>query len=155
MVSKGLECGLPNVKPPLPPISQTLFHIFFKLDRPQAGETAVALPSAVTGEGKANFDALVAQLGMDPTLRTRLIGRASPDGPKEYNLLLGSRRARLVAEALAAAGVSRTQIADSPDADLDSECQRLEAGVATCGEADATGTADREVRAHLFQTDTP
>ena len=161
MVSKGLECGLPDINPPKPPpkpLQPALpkaVEIFFKLDRPKDGETSAALTSAITAEGKANFDALVTSLKADPNLKVQLVGRASPEGTEAYNVELGARRARLVATALKGAGIPESQIADAPVADLRSECQPLEAGLVTCGKAGATGARDREVMARVFQGSAP
>jgi hypothetical protein len=151
-----LECGLPDINPPKPPTKPPqLFlpkaiDIFFKLDRPRASESAAALTSATTAEGKANFDILVKSLKADPGLKAQLVGRTSPEGTEAYNLDLGARRARLIAEALKAAGIPDSQIANPPAADLRSECQPLNPGLVTCGEAGATGEDDREVMARVF-----
>ena len=155
MVSKGLECGLPDIKPPKPippqPVVPKAIDIFFNLNRPQQGETADALISVTTAVGKDNFDALVKSLKADPGLKVQLVGRASPEGTKAFNLDLGARRARLIAEALIGASIAGSQIADTPVADLHSECQPLEPGLVTCGKAQATGERDREVMARVFQ----
>lgn len=144
----------PPPKPP-PPALPKAIDIFFKLDRPREGETAAALTSVTTAEGKANFDALVASLKADPNLKVQLVGQASPEGTEAYNVELGARRARLIAAALKGAGISESQIADPPVADLRAECQPLEAGLVTCGKAGATGARDREVMARVFQSGTP
>jgi Domain of unknown function (DUF4157) len=160
-VSNGLECVLPTVpiptKPPVtPPTPQpalpTVIDIFFKKDRPKTGETGSALTSATTADGKAHFDALVKSLKADPGLKTQLVGRASPEGDDDYNLELGARRAKMVAEALKSAGIPESQIADPPVADLRAECKPLTPGLVTCGEAGATGDGDREVMARVFQS---
>jgi outer membrane protein OmpA-like peptidoglycan-associated protein len=161
LVPEGFACVQPHkpapVPVPTPPKSVVPepFDILFKLDRPREGEDAAALSSATTSEGKANFDALVRRLKGDATLKVQLVGRASPEGTEAYNLDLGARRARMVAEALKAAGISDAQIADPPEADLREECQSLGAGLATCGEAGATGARDRETMARVFQGGTP
>jgi len=160
MVSNGLECVLPQVTPPKPPpkpqpVVPTPVDIFFKLDRPQDGETAASLTSATTAEGKANFDLLVTNLKADPTLKVQLVGRASPEGTEAYNVDLGARRARMVAEALKGAGISDARIADPPDGGLRSECQPIDPGLVTCGKAGATGARDREVMARVFQGGAP
>jgi Domain of unknown function (DUF4157) len=156
-VSNGLECVLPNVTPPKPPpkpqpVVPKPIDIYFKLDRPREGETAAALAAVTTGEGKANFDALVTSLKADSTLKAQLVGRGSPEGAEAYNLDLGARRARLIAEALKGAGISGSRIADVPDGDLRGECQPVGTGLQTCGKAGATGARDREVMARVFQT---
>ena len=160
MVSNGLECVLPQVTPPKPPpkpqpVVPTPVDIFFKLDRPQDGETAASLTSATTAEGKANFDTLVTSLKTDSTLKVQLVGRASPEGTEAYNVDLGARRARMIAEALKGAGISDSRIADPPDGGLRSECQPIDPGLVSCGKAGATGARDREVMARVFQGGAP
>jgi hypothetical protein len=159
MVSKGLFCGLRDVPHPTPPKPQPMLpraiDILFKLDRPHEGETAAALASATTTEGKASFDALATSLKADPGLKVQIVGRASPEGTEAYNLELGARRARLVAEAFKSAGISESQIADPPVAELRAECKPLGPGLVTCGEAGATGASDREVMARVFQGSAP
>jgi hypothetical protein len=143
----------PTPKPkPAPP---TPTSIFFKRDRPSASESNAPVASVTTGEGKTNFDALVARLKAEPALRVQLVGRASPEGDEAYNLELGARRARLIADALKAAGVPGSQIADPPDAAALPGCQSLGPGLATCGEAGAKDDKDRQVTARVFQSATP
>jgi len=85
----------------------------------------------------------------------QLVGRASPEGTEAYNVELGARRARMVAEALKGAGISGPRIADPPDGELRSECQPIDPGLVTCGKAGATGARDREVMARVFQGGAP
>lgn len=162
MVLDGLRCTFRQINPPKPPdvpdvpdppkaVAPLPFDIFFRFDRPHAGEPASALGAAATGAGKANFDALVKRLKADPTLQVQLTGRASPPGADSYNLDLGDRRARMLASALASAGVGGARIADPPDATLGDGCTQLGVGLVSCGETGATGEADQEVRARLFQ----
>src|SRR5262249_18099346 len=85
-VPRGLdESGLPDwprppAPPPAPPVVSPLEPVFFKFDRPFAGEGGKALSSAATHKGQANFDALVESLKKDRALKVHLIGRASPEG---------------------------------------------------------------------------
>ena len=161
LVPQGFACVEPH-KPSPPPSPTTPksvvpepFDVYFKLDRPQEGESVATLTSATTSEGSVNFDALVKRLKADSALKVQLVGRASPEGTEAYNVDLAARRARMIAEALKGAGISGSQIADPPDADLRSECQPLDPGLVTCGKAGATGARDREVMARLFQAVAP
>jgi hypothetical protein len=127
-------------------------EIFFRFDRPALSETGgAALARAATGEGMTNFQRLVSDLRADPTLRVQLVGRASAEGPEEYNLDLAARRARLVAQALIDAGIGEDRIADPPQAELRAECQSFDDGIVSCGEAGATDASDRQVLARVFR----
>ena len=156
-VPLGLRCGVPPPQPtppqPTPPAPRpvpVLPPIFFKLDRPFPGEGGTALPRAATTEGKDNFDALVAAMKADPALKVQLVGRASPEGSVDYNRALGTRRARIVAAALKDAGIAGSRIADPPDASVGGGCTPVDAGVATCGKAGASGERDRQVEVRAF-----
>lgn len=83
-------------------------------------------------------------------MMVQLIGRASPEGSKDYNLRLGARRAGIIVEALERAGINRSRIVDPPGAKLEAGCSVLNPGLITCGEAGATGPADRQVAARIF-----
>jgi hypothetical protein len=155
LIPEGDQCVLP--KPPPPPstppaltIKET--EIFFRLDRPRSGETKAGfLNATATAEGLKNFKTLVAELQADPALRVQLIGKASPDGPEDYNLTLGARRAELVKAALLDAGISESQLVDPAADGPDPACEKLGPGVANCGELGATGSRDRQVRARVFR----
>jgi hypothetical protein len=153
-VPMGLGCGRPSIpEPPTPtptPVISQSLEIFFRLDRPFPGESGSALKSAATPDGGASFDALVSAMIADTALFVQLVGRASPDGPADYNMTLGERRARMVAAALKSAGVSPNRIADPPVSGLEAECQVVSPGIVTCGEAGATGERDRQVLGRLF-----
>ena len=155
LIPEGDQCVLP--KPPLPPppaptIKET--EIFFRLDRPRSGETkAGSLNTTATAEGLRNFKALVAELSADSALRVQLIGKASPDGPEDYNLALGARRAQLVKAALIDAGIAESRLVDPAADGLDPACEKLGPGVANCGELGATSDRDRQVRARAFRSD--
>jgi Domain of unknown function (DUF4157)/OmpA family len=144
--------------PPSPPPSPlpTAAELFFKLDKPALGTSLEAsLSPNLTSKGQQNFEVLVKQLQVDPQLRVQLVGRASPEGSEAYNLALGRRRAELVAHALEREGIVSSRIADPPGQELRSECEPIRAGVFTCGEAGATGDADRQVMARIFRAITP
>jgi hypothetical protein len=83
----------------------------------------------------------------------QLIGKASPDGPEDYNLTLGSRRAQLVKAALIDAGIAESRLVDPTADGLDPACEKLGPGVANCGELGATSDRDRQVRARAFRSD--
>jgi hypothetical protein len=157
LMPEGDQCVLPKPPPPPPPppaptIKET--EIFFKLDRPRSGETkAGSLNTTATAEGLKNFKALVAELQADPELRMQLIGKASPDGPEDYNLTLGARRAQLVKAALIDAGISESRLVDPPTGGVGPGCEKLGPGVANCGELGATSDRDRQVRARVFRSD--
>lgn len=125
-------------------------EVFFKFERPRSGETGdSALQDSLTADGRINFGNLVAQLQAELNLRVQLIGRASPEGAAGFNLQLGTRRAQIVADALEGAGIDHSRIADVPGGGLAGECQRLGPGLATCGEAGATGEHHRQVEARF------
>ncbi len=156
LVSDGLHCVPPVAPKPKPtdqprPVPPTTIDILFKFDRPKPGEPVSALPAATTAAGQAQFDALVAALGANPALKVQLTGRASPPGTEPYNLELGTRRARMVALALAAAGVGGSRLGEPADVGVGEGCRSLGDGLASCGETGATGAADQEVRAVVFQ----
>jgi hypothetical protein len=134
------------------PVMLDPVHIRFVYDRPRADESAAALGAVTTSQGREALDALAASLKADAKLRVTLLGRASPPGKPGYNFDLAARRARLVAEALEAAGVSAGQIADAPAADLPGGCKTLEPGVMSCGEIGGRGVADQEVKALVFKS---
>lgn len=61
-------------------------------------------------EDKPAIDANAAYLASHPEARVMLEGHTDPRGSREYNIGLGERRAKAVAEALAARGASRGQV---------------------------------------------
>ena len=151
LVSDGILCMPPFAPKPKPPDPPTTTDIRFKFDRPQPGEPASALPAATTAAGQAQFDALVAALKANPALKVQLTGRASPPGTDRYNLELATRRARMVALALAATGTGGARLGDPPGAGPGEGCQALGDGLVSCGEAGASGEADQVVRAVVFR----
>ena len=134
----------PAVAPPV------VAPVFFNFDRPHGGEGLSALDSCLTGEGKTNLNALIAQLRANASFKVQLVGRASPEGTSEYNLALGGRRARMVADALADAGIAASRIGDAPGGSFPAGCQTLGAGLKSCGEIGASGEGDRQVVPTLF-----
>jgi hypothetical protein len=153
-VPDGPICVLP--KPPAPPQPPPAsvpkpFEILFNFDRPNPGESAAAaLRSSATVEGLKTFDALVAALRADPTLRVHLAGKTSPEGDAGHNLALGERRARLVKAALLDAGIDASRVADPPSG-TPAGCDVLEPGLANCHTKDASGPRDRQTRAQAFR----
>lgn len=160
-IPQGLsDCGIPPGPPPPQPAPKPTpklpeaTELFFHQDRPRPGESASVMRSAMTSKGAANFDALVAKLKANPALVVQLVGRASPEGPRDnpetYNRDLGERRARIVADALKAAGIPASRLADPAESDLRGECEPVATGLVTCGMAGATGETDRQVLARVF-----
>jgi hypothetical protein len=137
----------PTPTPPLPAPPGTL-GIHFNFDRPRPSGSS--LGDSLDSAGTASFRALVDHLRRDPSLRVELVGRASPEGPSNYNMDLGARRAQMIAQALRDEGIPSSTIATSPTAPVGPGCRSLGSGLFSCGEIGATGAADREVRAHLF-----
>jgi hypothetical protein len=153
----GMCCVPREVKPPPPPTPpkepvSASHEVFFQFDRPKTDTTdSAAFERSLAGEGKSNFEMLVAQLKADPTLKVQLIGAASDEGSDVYNFDLGKRRALAVAAALERAGIDSSRIADPPDNDLRAECKEFGTGLWSCGEAGATSARDRRVLARVFE----
>jgi hypothetical protein len=146
------ECKVPS-KPPetTPPVSPTSIpkdiQIFFKKERPKPGESGKEhLNNSLTITGRKQLERLVAQIRQNPTFRVQLVGKASPEGTSKFNLDLGARRAKIIAEALINEGIDRTRFMNLKV----SECKVLGEGLVTCGEAGATGPSDRQVLAKIF-----
>jgi hypothetical protein len=146
------ECKVPS-KPPetTPPISPTSIpkdmQIFFKKERPKPGESGKEhLNNSLTITGRKQLERLVAQIRQNPTFRVQLVGKASPEGTSKFNLDLGARRAKIIAEALINEGIDRTRFMNLKVF----ECKVLGEGLVTCGEAGATGPSDRQVLAKIF-----
>jgi peptidoglycan-associated lipoprotein len=64
----------------------------------------------LTSRARQKLLALAARLRKEPEYRVHIIGHADARGSREFNLNLGSRRARAVTELLIGAGVARRQI---------------------------------------------
>jgi peptidoglycan-associated lipoprotein len=81
---------------------------------PGEDELVVSFPETaatrLSDDARAELRSLAEQLRAHPTLRLRVVGHADARGSRGFNRYLGARRARAVAEALLAAGVSRQQI---------------------------------------------
>jgi outer membrane protein OmpA-like peptidoglycan-associated protein len=124
-----------------PPSGRPILH--FNLDKPAAGTSGTEsnLLLSLTPAGKSEWTSLVAQLKANPTWKFQLVGKASPEGPATYNLDLGKRRAQLVAKALMENGIDRSRIIE-----VAPECTKVESGIYTCGETDAAGPEDRQVK---------
>ena len=151
LVSDGLSCVLPKPPPVPPKVLPPVLEMFFRKDKPALGvNTAAGLGDSLTDQGKANFNELVKQLRDDPTVKVQLVGRASPEGSDEYNLALGQRRAEMIADALVQNGIDAARIDDPPTPELRAECKPIRPGLATCGEAGATGPGDRLVLSRPF-----
>lgn len=112
------------------------WDVLFEHDQPAGA--AGASSSGITPEGARSLDAIISLLKIDPSLRVRLVGRASAEGTPAHNLELSKRRVRAVYQKLEAAGVDR-QVIDPLESDGKTDgCTRLEIGVWACGEARAT-----------------
>jgi hypothetical protein len=124
-----------------PPSDKPILH--FNLDKPAAGTSGTEsnLVQSLTSDGKSEWTSLVAQLKANPSWKFQLVGKASPEGPATYNLDLGKRRAQLVAKALMENGIDRSRIVE-----VSPECTKVESGIYTCGETDAVGPEDRQVK---------
>ena len=85
------------------------------------------MSTGLSDEARAQLLQLAAQLRAHPDYRIHIVGHADARGSREFNLDLGSRRARAVTELLARAGVSREQLEmesrgeDQPKVDGNSE----------------------------------
>jgi len=139
---KPAPAPAPQPKPAPPSIS-----VHFEKDKPAAAGGAIG--ASLTGDGPEALAGLIALLQADPTLQVQLVGHASPEGTPEHNQTLATRRAEAVADALAGAGIAAGRITDLPTSDLAAECQKVRAGVVSCGEAGSTGPADRQVVARF------
>lgn len=155
--NKGKNCpveGKVPSKPPVtptPPVSPTSIpkdiQIFFKYNRPKPGESGKEhLNNSLTIIGRKQLERLVAQIRQNPTFRVQLVGKTSPEGTSKFNLDLGARRAKIIAEALINEGIDRTRLMNQKV----SECKVLGEGLITCGEAGATSPSDRQVLAKIF-----
>ena len=144
VVQPPVQPGLPTAAPGGPVV------INFILDRPRAAEGVGALNSSLTSAGQASLKSLITQLKANPTWKVQLVGRASPEGTADYNMSLGVRRARLVADAIGQAGISSSRIADAPVSSLPAGCQPVSPGLKSCGEIGSTGESDRQVAVTLF-----
>lgn len=149
-----LPSPTPRAPGPSPPTQQPApgaMSIPFKLDKPAAGYTGPnSLQASLAEGGHEALAAMISTLKSSSTLEVQLVGRASPEGTAEYNMSLGARRAVLVSQALTAAGIPQSQIADPPTSDLAADCQRIGPGTVTCGEVGSSGPADRQVLGRFF-----
>lgn len=154
LVPDGPICVVPTVPaPPKPPAPAPLpkpFEIFFNFDRPEAGESAGPALAGATVDGVQQFDALVAALKADASLRVHLAGKTSPEGDAGHNRALGERRARLVKAALIDAGIDASRVTD-PASGTPAGCASLEPGLANCHTKNASGPQDRQTRAQVFR----
>jgi len=152
---RGMPCipetpAAPKVPPGGPPPSGAPvasppgnLKLHFNLDKPAVGVAATEdslLKSLVPGD-KSQWTSLLTQLRSNPSWKFQLVGKASPEGPDTYNLDLGKRRAQLVAKILMDKGIDRSRIVE-----VTPECTQVESGIYTCGETDAAGPEDRQVK---------
>lgn len=153
--------AIPGQKPPggspptTPPVGTFYsFDVGFEHDRPATGASAAG---AMTSDGAATLQSVIAMLKADPTLQVRLTGHASAEGGDADNLALSTRRAQAVNAALKAEGLG-ARVMDYVGADAPAGCTKLEFGVWACGEAHAAqgaaNPADRKVSV-LFLRNAP
>jgi hypothetical protein len=117
--------------------------VHFELDKPAVGlaSSESTLLQSLTADGKGEWTSLLSQLRANPGWKFQLVGKASPEGPDTYNLDLGKRRAQLLAKVLADNGIDRSRIVT-----VTPECTAVETGIYTCGETNAKGPDDRQVK---------
>ncbi|HEY9034263.1 MAG TPA: peptidoglycan-associated lipoprotein Pal [Pseudomonadales bacterium] len=80
------------------PVKQLVTVYYFEFDK-----------STLTAETRSNLNAVAAELKKN-TNAVRLEGHADERGTREYNLALGERRAKAVADYLALQGVNKSRI---------------------------------------------
>jgi len=155
----------PPVVPPPQLAIPVDVSVHFLYDRPGGSATAPGAgggkatkpagdDSVLAPDGAAALDRLAGQLKDNPSFRVQLTGKASSEGPVNYNMDLGARRARYVAAALAARGIDRTRITAPPGAEKSPGCTDVDPGIVSCGETGASkevDPADRQVYARVFR----
>jgi hypothetical protein len=142
-VSAQLPAPTPKTPTPAPnpPPARALIHFKFDLPAVGAEPNESTLKSSLTATGQTEWTDLLNQMRANSAWKVQLVGKASPEGTDAYNLDLGGRRAKLVAQALAENGIDASRIVD-----VKPECTRLSVGVFTCGETGAVGPDDRQVK---------
>jgi hypothetical protein len=156
MVPRGAFCLFPGspVPPPkktpdqpaTPQSGQTLL-IHFQQDHPAPRESDPA--AILTPTGRAEIAAVQAMVAKTPDALIRLIGSASSEGEKDYNLALSTRRVQFVA------GTLGGKTGDPPVSDgADAGCTSIGKGMWSCGESKADQSRadpeDRVVRVTLI-----
>jgi hypothetical protein len=143
----------PPPAPPAPPpftIVET-FEIGFEKDAPQVWfDPRASFKVSVTSEGKTAFNSLVARLETHPEERAQLEARASSDkpaSPADYNRRLTDRRVRLIAEELTKKKIDVVaRVGDPPAQGPIPDCEPIDAGQWSCGDAGAAEPPDKKDR---------
>jgi hypothetical protein len=161
-------CKFPP-QPPSPPQRPTLptpgpqlgilwtDQIHFEQDHPGPGERDAG--RVLTAAGQRELDSILSWLDLSPDLQVRLIGHASSEGTEEYNQALATRRVNFILAALTGRGFG-PRVADPLIGDgAESGCQRVGAGLWSCGETKADQSTarpeDRVVRATFVRNTLP
>jgi len=133
--------GTTNVTPAAAqPPSQTILHFQLDLPSPSAGKNESTLLKSLVPEDRGKWSSLLSDLEKNSAWKFQLVGHASPEGDKNYNHGLGERRALLVKSVLDAKKLGGRLV------DVKPECDLVSNGVYNCGEKDATGPEDRQVK---------
>lgn len=145
-----VHLGGGSTLPSLPPELPAPMKVLFQWDRPHPADTSGDVMVLVT-DAVSTLRKLRGLLATDPTLKAQFIGRASVEGPMEYNYDLGRRRAEWVVQQL---DLDPERIMNPPNFELGSECRQVRPGVVTCGSAEASvplSAVDRHVAVTLFK----
>jgi uncharacterized protein DUF4157 len=143
----GDVTGTPNVTPAVAqPPTQTILHFQFDMPSPSAGKDEATLLKSLVPEDRGKWSSLLADLEKNPAWKFQLVGHASPEGDKNYNHGLGERRALLVKSVLDAKKIGGRVV------DVKPECDFVSNGIYNCGEKDATGPEDRQVKVLFDQS---
>jgi Domain of unknown function (DUF4157)/OmpA family len=166
MVPQGAICALPEPETPKPPVPGGPLpqlgilwtdEIHFQQDHPTLGERDPG--RILTAEGQRELDSVLSWLDLSADLQVRLIGHASSEGTEDYNQALATRRASFVAAAIAARGFAARIVDPLLSDGAESGCQRIGAGLWSCGElkADPNGARpeDRVVRVTFARNSLP
>ncbi len=139
----------PPTPPPPPPPPSPPTKIIFKKDFPQAWNT---FNDSVINQGE--FDNLVDDMKKNPGKYTQIVGNASSEGTKDYNLRLTKRRVLLIVSELKKREIEiDSRLKKSPDPTDLSDCGTLKEGLYYCGEKKASESPDfldRNVAVELF-----
>lgn len=132
-------------------------EVHFQQDHPAPGERDAG--RILTAAGQKELDSVYSWLNISSDLQVRLIGNASSEGTADYNQALATRRVNFVLAALAGRGFG-PRVTDPLVTDgAESGCQRVGAGLWSCGETKADQSAarpeDRVVRVTFARNTLP
>jgi hypothetical protein len=133
--------NVPGTPDKVPPPSQTILHFQFDLPSQKAGKDEATLLKSLVPEDRGKWSSLLSDLEKNPSWKFQLVGHTSPEGDKGYNHALGERRALLVKSVLDAKKLGEHRVAD-----VNPECDAVSNGIYNCGDKDATGPEDRQVK---------